>query len=562
MNLKSILLIILILIQINCLKTTKPETEQTSAKKKIMHDEMLLAKILKAEDSRNENELIALEKTLNQQMVSTGIRMAHACGRIPSFKVWKNLFEKFYMNKNITNTLALVCRYPNNKFPKIEIFKTLKAIPLTKIVVETLLYLNIKEAFFYALSIDGYDHIVAANLWRSKDFITEKILKKYYEKYPVPTIYSAYRSRQKKIVYADDIFRMELNNRFYGCLVCDQPEKFLKDRNWQVRIAALRAVNSAEAAKEQINDKNPQIRITAIQIYLKNNGDPAIINLKTLIPWEAEILTSQIKNKQIIKEVFLKGDIFSEVAAPNLSKSDKKMVMSSKLSDKAKIMYMEKQFGKEEAISQAMKLFKNSNSAFALEYLLYQKDGVKKEDIVQTAKQKGLFNSILIDYGYLKRVPVNRPLSFYHKVLNNMKKINGFKIFTEKGTIICRFYSSQAPLTCYNFIKLVKKKYFNDTFFHRVVPAFVTQDGDPSGTGAGGPDYSIRCEYNEIRYDRNGLVGMALSGKDTGGSQYFITHLATPHLNHQYTIFAEVIRGIDVIAELCLYDRIKKILLW
>jgi len=562
MNLKSILLIILILIQISCLKTTKPETEQTSAKKKIMHDEMLLAKILKAEDSRNENELIALEKTLNQQMVSTGIRMAHACGRIPSFKVWKNLFEKFYMNKNITNTLALVCRYPNNKFPKIEIFKTLKAIPLTKIVVETLLYLNIKEAFFYALSIDGYDHIVAANLWRSKDFITEKILKKYYEKYPVPTIYSAYRSRQKKIVYADDIFRMELNNRFYGCLVCDQPEKFLKDRNWQVRIAALRAVNSAEAAKEQINDKNPQIRITAIQIYLKNNGDPAIINLKTLIPWEAEILTSQIKNKQIIKEVFLKGDIFSEVAAPNLSKSDKKMVMSSKLSDKAKIMYMEKQFGKEEAISQAMKLFKNSNSAFALEYLLYQKDGVKKEDIVQTAKQKGLFNSILIDYGYLKRVPVNRPLSFYHKVLNNMKKINGFKIFTEKGTIICRFYSSQAPLTCYNFIKLVKKKYFNDTFFHRVVPAFVTQDGDPSGTGAGGPDYSIRCEYNEIRYDRNGLVGMALSGKDTGGSQYFITHLATPHLNHQYTIFAEVIRGIDVIAELCLYDRIKKILLW
>jgi cyclophilin family peptidyl-prolyl cis-trans isomerase len=223
---------------------------------------------------------------------------------------------------------------------------------------------------------------------------------------------------------------------------------------------------------------------------------------------------------------------------------------------------MENQFNKKEAIAQATKLFHKHNSAYALEYLLYQKDGVDKEDIVRSAKKKGSFNSILIDYGYLKTKPVVRPLVFYSKVIKNLKQIRGFKIITQKGTITCQFYPAQAPLTCHNFIELVKKKYFNGTFFHRVIPAFVTQDGDPSGTGAGGPGYSIRCEYNELKYDRNGLVGMALAGKDTGGSQYFITHLATPHLNHQYTIFAEVISGMGVVTQLCLYDQINNISLW
>jgi len=80
---------------------------------------------------------------------------------------------------------------------------------------------------------------------------------------------------------------------------------------------------------------------------------------------------------------------------------------------------------------------------------------------------------------------------------------------------------------------------------HRVVPDFVIQDGDPTGTGSGGPGYTIRCEYNQLRYEA-GMVGMALSGKDTGGSQWFVTLSPQPHLNGRYTIFAEVTRGLDV----------------
>jgi cyclophilin family peptidyl-prolyl cis-trans isomerase len=82
--------------------------------------------------------------------------------------------------------------------------------------------------------------------------------------------------------------------------------------------------------------------------------------------------------------------------------------------------------------------------------------------------------------------------------------------------------------------------------FHRVVPNFVVQGGDPRGDGNGGPGYQIRCEINARRYGR-GSLGMALSGKDSGGSQFFITHTPQPHLDGGYTVFGEVVEGMDVV---------------
>jgi cyclophilin family peptidyl-prolyl cis-trans isomerase len=90
---------------------------------------------------------------------------------------------------------------------------------------------------------------------------------------------------------------------------------------------------------------------------------------------------------------------------------------------------------------------------------------------------------------------------------------------------------------------------------HRVVPDFVIQDGDPTGTGSGGPGWTIRCEYNRLRYE-TGMVGMALSGKDTGGSQWFVTLSPQPHLNGRYTIFAQVTRGLDVAGRITQGTRI------
>ena len=110
---------------------------------------------------------------------------------------------------------------------------------------------------------------------------------------------------------------------------------------------------------------------------------------------------------------------------------------------------------------------------------------------------------------------------------------------TEKGTFTIEFFPEDAPLTVDNFINLAKANYFNGLAIHRVVPNFVMQDGDPRGDGNGGPGYSIRCEINMREYER-GAVGMALSGKDTGGSQWFVTHSAQPHLDGGYTVFGRV----------------------
>ena len=110
---------------------------------------------------------------------------------------------------------------------------------------------------------------------------------------------------------------------------------------------------------------------------------------------------------------------------------------------------------------------------------------------------------------------------------------------TEKGTFTIEFFPEHAPLTVDNFIKLAKSGYFNNVAIHRVVPNFVMQDGDPQGDGNGGPGWQIRDEINMLSYVR-GAVGMALSGKDTGGSQWFVTHSPQPHLDGGYTVFGRV----------------------
>ncbi len=126
---------------------------------------------------------------------------------------------------------------------------------------------------------------------------------------------------------------------------------------------------------------------------------------------------------------------------------------------------------------------------------------------------------------------------------------------TTEGHIILELYPHKAPITVANFLYLVRRGFYNGLFFHRVVPGFVIQGGDPRGDGWGGPGYTIPCEYNDMPYDR-GTVGMAHAGKDTGGSQFFITHTPQPHLNGQYTAFGRVVAGMDVVDRILPFDKI------
>jgi cyclophilin family peptidyl-prolyl cis-trans isomerase len=128
-------------------------------------------------------------------------------------------------------------------------------------------------------------------------------------------------------------------------------------------------------------------------------------------------------------------------------------------------------------------------------------------------------------------------------------------ISTNRGDIEIEMYFDVAPLTVYNFISLVQKGFYDNLTFHRVIPNFVIQGGDPRGDGWGGPGYNIRCEYSNLTYDR-GAVGMAHSGKDSGGSQFFITHSPQPHLAARYTLFGHVTSGMETVDNIVRGDTI------
>ncbi|HEY8185856.1 MAG TPA: HEAT repeat domain-containing protein, partial [Pyrinomonadaceae bacterium] len=148
----------------------------------------------------------------------------------------------------------------------------------------------------------------------------------------------------------------------------------------------------------------------------------------------------------------------------------------------------------------------------------------------------------------------------YERAVGRIGKQVEAIVTTDKGKFTIRLLPDDATLNVDNFIQLAKRKYFNGITVHRVVPNFVIQDGDPRGDGNGGPGYQIRCEINEVPYER-GAVGMALSGKDTGGSQWFITHSPQPHLDGGYTVFGNVVSGMDKVDDIVRGDVVRSIVI-
>ncbi|MFI5257657.1 MAG: peptidylprolyl isomerase, partial [Gemmatimonadales bacterium] len=132
------------------------------------------------------------------------------------------------------------------------------------------------------------------------------------------------------------------------------------------------------------------------------------------------------------------------------------------------------------------------------------------------------------------------------------------RIETDRGTMELVLFAADAPLTVHNFVTLARRGYFDGQRFHRVVPNFVVQGGDPRGDGNGGPGYAIRDEIDRHRYLR-GTLGMALSGPNTGGSQFFVTHSPQPHLDGGYTVFGQLRSGGSVLDRIVQGDRIVRI---
>lgn len=133
-----------------------------------------------------------------------------------------------------------------------------------------------------------------------------------------------------------------------------------------------------------------------------------------------------------------------------------------------------------------------------------------------------------------------------------VESVNPIVIFeTNQGTFKVEVFEQEAPITAGNFLKLVREGYYDGIIFHRVIEGFMIQGGDPTGTGSGGPGYSIKDEFAPgLKHDEPGILSMANRGPDTGGSQFFVTVAPTPWLDGKHAIFGKVIEGYDVVEKI------------
>jgi len=212
------------------------------------------------------------------------------------------------------------------------------------------------------------------------------------------------------------------------------------------------------------------------------------------------------------------------------------------------------------AIQYVGALWKKDSSSLNATWLSHLAQTPVPADPLERAAGKGI--PVWVGWGSVAATA--KPLGWYEGVVRAIVmpayvgKTLHATIHTVRGPIRLELFGTDAPITVWNFLSLARSGYYRNTRFHRVVPNFVAQDGDPRDDGNGGPGYSIRDEMNRRRYER-GAVGMALSGPDTGGSQYFITHSPQPHLDGHYTVFGQVVGGYDVLDRIVQGDLIPRV---
>jgi len=130
----------------------------------------------------------------------------------------------------------------------------------------------------------------------------------------------------------------------------------------------------------------------------------------------------------------------------------------------------------------------------------------------------------------------------------DLKKNYTATFHTDKGDIVVQLFADKVPATVNNFVFLARQGFYDGTIFHRVISDFMAQGGDPTGTGMGGPGYKFKDEFHkDLRHNKPGILSMANAGANTNGSQFFITHVPTPHLDNRHSVFGQVIQGMDVL---------------
>lgn len=395
------------------------------------------------------------------------------------------------------------------------------------------------------------------------------------------------------------------------------------DKDTRMVCNALRAMNHYDYAQTKsimlsaLRNKDISIARTALE-YLDNFGRVADAGdyrniARENLPWQVKIPLLGIANENYSYAYGItKGNINAELKSI-LSRAaglDEKMACLRALATDPKNYPFILETGRQSALpaihsavmESGLEILKSKyfTSAFG------NGDGVKKEilayitdhlsrgdeaalEIMESLARDGSGGlKTLVDIPALEQIKSNlasNPYAQYMlgKTLNNLKgtssplsKMENYKkrsladfmssagpafadIHTDKGIIRLRLLNTLAPATVINFVNLARNEFYNGKSFHRIVPNFVIQGGCPRGDGFGSMEYSIRTETPPVYYNKAGLVGMASSGPHTESCQFFITHSPTPHLDGNYTIFAEVVAGMDVVNQVQPGDKIQSI---
>ena len=313
------------------------------------------------------------------------------------------------------------------------------------------------------------------------------------------------------------------------------------DRDWTVRAAQADALALLPAGQGV-----PRL------VVMLQDRDPRVVAvvLKALV-------TAKAPNVDRILTDHLKADDFAvrETAASALG--DMKLASAAPaLVDAYRATAGDRTYVAKAALLSALNVLDPATARMLEQQALQDPDWALRVKAVTLLKQQGVTDTTAM------RPAPTRPMddATRQSLLAPQYSPHAF-IQTDRGTIEIELAITDAPVTVANFTDLALKGFFNGQAIHRVVPDFVVQAGDPRGDSEGGPGYTIRDELNELPYLR-GTVGMALDWKDTGASQFFITHSPQPHLDARYTVFGHVVNGLDVLDRIQPWDVIRRVQIW
>lgn len=358
--------------------------------------------------------------------------------------------------------------------------------------------------------------------------------------------------------------------------------KALRDKNVNVSIAASESIKATvtenfwiDVANVASESKNWRVQANLYEAVLKVKNNKGIIDevlalYKSASPYQKRGLLDALKNQPstapfIQQELLTAQDLVVKTSAADaLVTINKNKSFDNKQKKTFADAYKKAiEDGDPAVISTIASALADSTLAYRGVITDYQFLATAKQKLVPVKDDDAIAALDRATAYFEKQKAPKRPATAYNHPINwarikDLPKDQHVTVFTSKGKIKLRLLVEDAPGSVANFLDLLDKNYFNNHYFHRVVPNFVIQVGDKRGDGSGGEDYSIRSEFTKTKY-KTGSVGMASSGKDTEGTQWFITHSPTPHLDGRYSIFAEVVEGMETVHAIEVGDQISKI---